>query len=101
MISVPTNDELLAAIEAFLKRSGMKPTRFGLEAVGEGNFVNSLRGGRSVTLTLANRVVSFIRDQEPASSGGDADPSPDNGCGTIDRAPLDCARDERELGRAA
>jgi hypothetical protein len=60
-------EAFLKDIERFLKRTGMKPTAFGKEAVGDGNFVTDLREGRAPSLRLVERVNSYIRShQEPA-----------------------------------
>jgi hypothetical protein len=77
-----TDAELLAHIDRFLERSGMTPTRFGLDAVGEGGFIKSLRDGRSVSLKIANRVLAFIAEQDALCAAAAAS-SPDNGSETI------------------
>jgi len=59
-----TNDDFLAEIEAFLARSGMAPTRFGADAVGDPNFVRNLRSGRSPSLKTVDRVLECIRQNE-------------------------------------
>jgi hypothetical protein len=50
----------IAQVEAFLKRSGFKPTEFGRQAVGDSGFVLNLRRGRSPTLATADKVLAFI-----------------------------------------
>jgi hypothetical protein len=69
-LQIPTDQELVDHINAFLRRSGMKPTRFGIEAMGEGNLFKSLQGGRSLSLKNANRIRDFIaawdRDNGPS-----------------------------------
>jgi hypothetical protein len=64
-MTIMTDEELIARIEAFIERTdGMTPTRFGLDAVGEGGFINRLKAGRSVSLKLANRVLAFMAQRE-------------------------------------
>lgn len=59
-----TRDEsFLQKIEEFLAKSGMPPTIFGRQAVGDGNFLRELRNGRSPSLRVAERVESFIATQ--------------------------------------
>lgn len=50
----------LDGIEAFLKSSGMAPTAFGSQAVGDPNFVSDLRAGRAPNLRLVGKVQDFI-----------------------------------------
>jgi hypothetical protein len=58
---------LLREIEGFLRVSGMAPTRFGLEAMGDGALVSQLRAGsRSLTVKNADKVLEYIR-----KNGGD------------------------------
>jgi hypothetical protein len=83
---------MVAAIERFLERHrDMAPTRFGREATGEPQLLESLRRGRSPSLDTANRIVAFMRgkdeearfeafhgsdvcsDADPASAGIDDD----------------------------
>ena len=51
---------LLADIEAFLARSGLTPTKFGIAAVNDGHLVANLRKGQGVTLKTADKVRAFI-----------------------------------------
>lgn len=75
-MKAPSDSDLLAHIESFLARSGMKPTRFGLDAAGEGSFVDTLRGGRSPSLKKVNRVLEFIRDHDDSDRSNAADDGP-------------------------
>ena len=91
-MDVPTTSDMVAAIERFLERhQDMAPTRFGREATGEPQLLESLRRGRSPSLDTANRIVAFMRgkdeeagfeafhgsdvcsDVDPASAGIDDD----------------------------
>lgn len=56
-----TLDSFVEQIEAFLKRSGMTPTAFGVAAVGDGNFVRDLREGRMPGLRLIGKVDAYIK----------------------------------------
>lgn len=62
-MSIMTDAELLAHVEAFLRTSGMAPTRFGRETMADGSLVQHLRAGRSLSLANANKVMSFIVSQ--------------------------------------
>lgn len=64
-----THETFLNKIEAFLERSGMAPTAFGKESVGDPNLVKELRGGRSLGFRLADKVERFIEDKSAALWG--------------------------------
>ena len=51
---------LLRKIEKYLGSSGMAPTRFGKESVGDPSFVFELRNGREPRGATASRVLRFI-----------------------------------------
>jgi len=51
---------LLTRVEAFLRRTGMPPTRFGRDAARDPRLVFDLRRGRTVGDRLAARVAAFI-----------------------------------------
>lgn len=54
---------LLAEVEAFLAETKIAPSRFGLDAMGDGALVKQLRDGeRSLTLKNADKVLRYIRD---------------------------------------
>ncbi len=64
-MDVPTTSDMVAAIERFLERhQDMAPTRFGREATGEPQLLESLRRGRSPSLDTANRIVAFMRGKD-------------------------------------
>jgi len=69
---VPTDAELLGRVDDFLDRSGMKPTRFGLDSMGEGGLVKSLREGRSLSLKNVHRILDFIAAREAEMAAADA-----------------------------
>lgn len=59
-----------ARIGAFLDRTGMPPTTFGMKAVGDPNLLRQIESGRSVTLRLADQALAFINeyDKEPGTA---------------------------------
>lgn len=57
--------DFIAEIDAFLKRSGMTPTAFGIGALKDPRFVGDLKNkGRKPTLGVVGRVKDFIREQD-------------------------------------
>jgi hypothetical protein len=59
-------EQFVERVEAFLARSGMRPTDFGREALGDPGFITHLRRGRSPSLDTADRVTAFIDRLEAA-----------------------------------
>ena len=61
--------ELLQDIDAFLKRTGMSPTRFSERSTGDRTLMISLRAGRDLKLSTVEKIRAFMRtyvpDQEP------------------------------------
>lgn len=55
-----TDATLLSRVEAYLKATGVRPSRFGLEVMGDGGLVTQLRAGRSLSLKNAVKVVTYI-----------------------------------------
>jgi hypothetical protein len=53
-------EQLLKEIEAFLERSGMAATTFGLKAVNNWKLVDRLRASGDVTIGQAQRIRAFI-----------------------------------------
>ena len=47
-------------LDAFLERTGLKPSAFGREATGDPNLMRQLRLGRSPTLATADRILAFM-----------------------------------------
>jgi hypothetical protein len=62
--------DLLADVEAFLKRTGMTPTRFGVLSTGERGLVKRLRRGRTVQLATAERLWRFMATHKPGKRVG-------------------------------
>lgn len=58
--------DLLRAIERFLRRTGMSPSRFGRAAAGDPRFVHDLRLGREPRASTEARIRAFIARAEEA-----------------------------------
>jgi hypothetical protein len=57
-------EDLLDEIEAALRKTGISPSRFGEEAVGDRSFVFDLRkGARDLRLSTVQKVRDFIAGQ--------------------------------------
>ena len=54
----------VAQVEDFLKRTGIKPSEFGRQAVGDKAFITNLRRGRSPTLATVDKVLAFMGEME-------------------------------------
>ena len=59
-------DAFKAEIEAFITATGIAPTRFGKEAVGDPKFVFDVRDGREPSWRTAQRVKKFMASFSPA-----------------------------------
>ena len=57
---------LLQKIEAFLERTGMSATAFGIEALNDPPFVQQMRAGRDPKLSTAQKIETFIEEYRPA-----------------------------------
>ena len=55
-----STDILLAEIEAFIVRTGMTPTEFGVQALRDPAFMIRLRAGSDVRLRTADKVRAFM-----------------------------------------
>lgn len=66
MVTIPTDAALLEQIEAFIAAHDMRPSRFGLDAMGDGALITQLKAGRSLSLRNAERVLRFIAEYRPA-----------------------------------
>ena len=62
-----TDAELVEEVERFLVQSQIAPSRFGREVMGDSSLVQHLRGGRSLSLTNANKVIAYIHAHAEAS----------------------------------
>ena len=56
--------DLLWRIEAYLKRSGMPPSRFGRGAIGDACLVKDMRNGRVPGPATARRIIAFLESDE-------------------------------------
>jgi hypothetical protein len=59
-LMVLDDDTLLAQIEQFIVEHGIKPSRFGLDAMSDGALIPQLRCGRSLSLKNAHRVLRYM-----------------------------------------
>ena len=59
-------------VSAFLGRTGLSPTAFGMKALGDPNLVRQIGRGRSPSLRTADRVLAFMAayDQDPCGARG-------------------------------
>lgn len=53
--------DLLSRVSRFLKRHGMRPTKFGRLAMKDPGFVRSLEEGRSPTIRTVERIEHFMK----------------------------------------
>lgn len=57
-------EDLLSDIEKFLRKHGMAPSTFGLNAVNDGKTVDRLRSGKTITMRTAEKIRRFMHDYE-------------------------------------
>lgn len=60
---------LLWSIERYLRKSGVTPTRFGRDAVGDPRFVMDLRNGREPRAQTIDRVSRYLSARHPEAQG--------------------------------
>ncbi|MEA3541966.1 MAG: hypothetical protein U9R77_07590 [Pseudomonadota bacterium] len=77
-MDIPTHREVLAQIEAFLIRHNMAPTRFGREATGEPQLIDSMQKGRSPSLKVLERVAVFMKERDTAADSAASSSKPDD-----------------------
>lgn len=70
MNEAPIGPTFRNEVEAFLARTGMKPGKFGIGAVGDTSFVQKLRSGASPRLTTVEKVRRWMRDAQPPAKAG-------------------------------
>ena len=56
-------------VRVFLGRTGLRPTTFGMKALGDPNLMRQIDGGRSLSLRTADRVLAFMADYVLDSGG--------------------------------
>lgn len=59
-----TREEFTRRVEGFLERTGMSERQFGIEAVSDHKFLNRLRSGAGITLTVIEKAERFIANTE-------------------------------------
>ena len=64
-----TEKQFLQRVEAFLRSSRMSPATFGRQAINDPTFVAKLRGGRSPSLRVADKVLRYIRAEMAKALG--------------------------------
>ena len=57
---MPLDDRLRRSVAAWRARHGVSVSRFGIDALGDPDFVASQLRGRSVRLATADRVLAFM-----------------------------------------
>ena len=62
---MPSHEDFLGAIDQHLAASGMGAAKFGRLVVKDPNFVADLRAGRSPSLAMVERVMTYIADHPP------------------------------------
>lgn len=65
-------DELLPLILAHIEKAEISETRFGLDALGDPNFVADLRAGRELRRKTKRRVMEFIVSGKPRETKAEA-----------------------------
>jgi hypothetical protein len=63
-----SKQQLRTKIEKFLAQSGMSPTRFGVEALGDRAFMNRLRAGSEIRTDTIDKIDRFIDGWRPNHS---------------------------------
>ncbi|WP_316214158.1 hypothetical protein [Bradyrhizobium sp. SZCCHNR2032] len=63
----PVIQVLLDEIDAFMARSGITPTDFGLSSIGDPNLYGDLKKGRSPRLATLDRIRAFMGRCEEAA----------------------------------
>jgi hypothetical protein len=61
-------EKIRAEINAFLKKTGMLPTQFGILAVDDRTLMTRVNAGRGLSLETAERVRDFMRTYRKSSS---------------------------------
>ena len=69
-MELPSIEQVLEKIDAFVERHGMSPTRFGAEATGDQNLVSALRGGASPSLKRLHRIADYMRRKDEEREHG-------------------------------
>ena len=83
-----TDQTLLQQVDEFLARTGMAPTRFGIEALSDGGLVKGMREGRSLSLRNAEKLVNFMAARLPQCSACTRAAAGDVAAGTAVACPM-------------
>jgi hypothetical protein len=59
--------QFLSEVDAYIERSGMSPTGFGLAAMNDGKFLPRVREAGSLTVRSMNRARQYMHDNPPPS----------------------------------
>ena len=62
---------VVRVVEKFLRSSGMAPTRFGRNAVGDPRLVFDMRKGRELRPETAARVLAYVRSASMTRNAGE------------------------------
>ena len=81
-----SSDELLQDIEAYCRQVGIAESTFGRHAINDGKLCSRLRAGKNVTLSTAERVQTYIRENGPGQRASD---EPDRVARPLESAPPD------------
>ncbi|MEE8612239.1 MAG: hypothetical protein V3V60_15785 [Sphingomonas aquatilis] len=65
-MDIPSHAEVVAQVDAFLRRQKMTASRLGRDAFGEPQFVNELREGRMPGLARLLKLSAFMRQRDEA-----------------------------------
>jgi hypothetical protein len=61
MVTTLASDaDILAQIDLFCSKHGLKPSTFGRLSIGDANLITNLKADRSLTLKTARRIVDFM-----------------------------------------
>lgn len=60
---------LLTKIKRFCSRTGMKPTRFGVECLNDPSLVIELEAGRELRRETRKKIESFLRAKQKKTDG--------------------------------
>lgn len=59
--------DILNQVEAFLNKTGMAPTTFGIRSTGDRHLVRQMRQGRELRRALRSKVADFIASYSEAT----------------------------------
>ena len=85
-----STDALLEEIEAYCQKAGVAESTFGRHAINDGKLCFRLRAGKSVTLATAERVRTYISDNQPEKTK-DSAAEPDRVARPLEPNPPDPA----------